>query len=55
LASASGIDASATTYSGSATGTRYLAVLSAWIYTNGGANFFPGSVAGSVSSGGQYL
>jgi Protein of unknown function (DUF2793) len=53
--SASGIDASATTYSGSATGTRYLAVLSAWIYTNGGANFFPGSVAGSVSSGGQYL
>jgi hypothetical protein len=43
-------------YSGSATGTRYYAMLNAVIYTNGGATFFPGNVAGSVdtASGGQY-
>ncbi|WP_205717116.1 hypothetical protein [Afipia massiliensis] len=44
------------TYSGSATGARYTANSNAVINTNGGgANFFPGSVAGSAATGGQYL
>ncbi len=43
-------------YSGSATGARYAANSNAVINTNGGgANFFPGSVAGSAATGGQYL
>ncbi len=54
--SSAGIDAAGTTYSGSATGVRYSAVLLGWIYVGGGgANFFPGNSAGSTSSGGQYL
>src|SRR5262249_10144489 len=49
------IDIEATTYSGSATGTRYNVDTNAVIYTGGGgANFFPGSVAGSASLGGVY-
>lgn len=41
--------------SGSFTGTRYLAALNGVIQTNGGgANYFPGSVAGSTATGGQY-
>ncbi|WP_196480743.1 hypothetical protein [Burkholderia diffusa] len=49
------INAAGTTFSGSATGTRYLATINGVINTNGGgASFFPGSVAGSTSSGGIY-
>ncbi|NLS02331.1 hypothetical protein HGP14_02965 [Rhizobium sp. P32RR-XVIII] len=37
-------------------GPRYSAILNGVISTNGaGANFFPGSVAGSVATGGQYV
>jgi hypothetical protein len=45
-----------TTFIGTgATGTRYAAANNGSIATNGaGANFFPGSVAGATSSGGQY-
>lgn len=44
-----------TTFSGSATGQRYLATLGGVINTNGGgANFLPGNSAGSVTPGGQY-
>jgi hypothetical protein len=44
------------TFSGAATGTRYLANLNGTIFTaSGGANYFPGNAAGSTSSGGQYL
>ena len=43
------------TFSGSATGARYLAFLNGIINTGGqGANFFPGNSAGSTSTGGQY-
>lgn len=43
------------TFSGSGTGTRYNATLNSVIFTNGGgASYFPGSVAGSVATGGQY-
>jgi hypothetical protein len=43
------------TFSGSATGVRYLASLNGTINTNGGgANYFPGNSAGSTASGGQY-
>ncbi|MGU7855388.1 beta strand repeat-containing protein [Burkholderia orbicola] len=49
------INAAGTTFSGSATGTRYLATINGVINTNGGgASFFPGSAAGSTSSGGIY-
>ncbi len=42
-------------YSGSATGTRYSATLNAVINTaGGGASFFPGDVAGTTATGGQY-
>lgn len=50
------MDWSGTTFSGSATGPRYSALINGVIYTGGaGSNFFPGSSAGSTSSGGQYL
>jgi hypothetical protein len=43
------------TYSGSATGTRYECTLNGIINANGaGANYLPGNAAGSVSTGGQY-
>lgn len=43
------------TYSGSATGTRYSIVTNATCFTNaGGANYFPGNVAGTTATGGQY-
>lgn len=43
------------TFSGSATGVRYSAILNGVIYTNGGgANFIPGNSAGSTATGGQY-
>ncbi|MEY9397927.1 hypothetical protein ABIF79_004302 [Bradyrhizobium japonicum] len=39
------------------TGTRYLATALALIYTfGGGANYFPGTIAGSApTSGAQYI
>jgi len=50
------ISATGATFSGAATGTRYNAVLNGVITTGGGgANFFPGNVAGGVSLGGQYF
>ena len=46
---------SGVTFSGSATGTRYVAQLNAVIYTGGGGpSYFPGSIAGVVTTGGQY-
>lgn len=43
------------TFSGSATGVRYLAEMDSIIQTNGGgANFFPGGSAGSTATGSQY-
>lgn len=45
-----------TVYSGAATGARYIASLNGVVSSNGGgASFFPGSVAGSLSTGGQYV
>jgi hypothetical protein len=44
------------TFSGSATGTRYLAEQNGVIFTNGGgANYLPGDAAGSTATGGQYV
>jgi hypothetical protein len=40
------------TYTGSATGIKYTALLNGVIHTNGGT--LPGSVAGSTATGGQY-
>lgn len=41
---------------GGVTGTKYTASLNSTIYTGGaGASYLPGSVAGSTSTGGQYL
>lgn len=43
------------TYNGSATGSRYAAVMNGTIQTFGaGASALPGNVAGTVSTGGQY-
>lgn len=43
------------TYTGAATGVRYLVDTNATIGTNGGgASFLPGNSAGSVTNGGQY-
>jgi hypothetical protein len=45
-----------TTFSGAATGGRYLADQNSVINTGGGgANYFPGNVAGTTASGGQYI
>lgn len=42
-------------FSGAATGTRYSATLNGVIDTlGGGASYFPGNVAGSTATGGQY-
>lgn len=50
------LEAFSLTFSGSATGTRYVADGNSTIFTwGGGANYFPGSVAGYVQSGGQYF
>lgn len=49
------IEANGITYSGSATGARYLSDNNSVLFTNGGgANYFPGNAAGSVTSGGIY-
>ncbi|MCF3638733.1 hypothetical protein LXM94_01945 [Rhizobium sp. TRM95111] len=50
-----GINSGLVTYSGSATGSRYTAILGGNIYTfGGGANYFPGNSAGSTATGGLY-
>ena len=56
VAGAGSISAGNSNYSsGSATGPRYDAHLNGVIFTNNhGASYFPGSVAGSVTTGGQY-
>jgi hypothetical protein len=41
-------------FSGSATGSRFSVTLNSVINTGGGANFFPGDVAGTTATGGQY-
>lgn len=47
---------SSNTFSGAATGTRYVLTTNSVINTNGGgANYLPGNVAGSAASGGQYV
>jgi hypothetical protein len=44
------------TFSGTATGTRYIAQRNGTINTGGGgANYLPGSLAGSTNTGGQYV
>lgn len=44
------------TISGSATGTRYTVIHNSVVFTNAaGATFFPGSVAGTTATGGQYI
>lgn len=53
--SGSNQDWTGSSFSGSATGTRYDVILNAVINTTGGgATFLPGSVGGGSSSGGQY-
>lgn len=49
------VDSGSVTFTGGATGKRYLANLNGVIDTiGGGANYFPGSIAGTVATGGQY-
>jgi hypothetical protein len=49
------ITCNANTFSGGATGTRYVADLNAVVFTNGGgATYLPGSAAGVITTGGQY-
>lgn len=49
------IASAASTQSGAATGARYSAITNGVVISGGGgANFYPGDVAGSVSTGGQY-
>ena len=50
-----GLQSAGSTWSGAATGARYLAVLNGAINSgSGGASYFPGDSAGSTSTGGQY-
>ena len=50
------IEIGASTFSGAATGTKYGALANGVINTSGGGpGYLPGSVAGSVASGGQYI
>jgi hypothetical protein len=52
---AAAVDGFNTVWSGSATGPRYTAIENGVIITvGGGASFFPGNVAGSTATGGQY-
>lgn len=54
-ARSSTISAAAATYTGAATGQRYLVDLNGVIDTaGGGANFFPGNSPGAPATGGQY-
>lgn len=51
----SGALISGNTFSGAATGTRYVVSFNAWADVAGaGATYLPGSVAGSTATGGQY-
>lgn len=53
---ASNIESTGVTFSGGATGVRYISQLNAVINTGGGgANYFPGDSAGSTATGGQYV
>jgi hypothetical protein len=50
------IRCSSNTFSGSATGARYIIDSNGVIFTNGaGATYLPGDAAGSVGTGGQYV
>ena len=50
------ITISGDTFSGSATGPRYVSQINGVINTNGGgANYLPGNSAGSTATGGQYV
>lgn len=51
------LDGSSITFSGAATGTRYIANSNSLINTasSASANYFPGSIAGSAISGGRYI
>jgi hypothetical protein len=50
------IAADGVNWSGAATGSRYLALYSGVIFTNGqGPNYLPGSTAGSAANQGQYV
>lgn len=50
------LDTAAMTFSGSATGARYIAYANGTIWTNGaGANYFPGNAAGTVQTEGCYV
>jgi hypothetical protein len=52
----SGIEFYTTTFTGAATGKRYDANTNGVLNTGGaGANYFPGSMAGTATSGGQYI
>jgi hypothetical protein len=54
--STSAIRCQSMSFTGSATGARYLADANGVIYTNGGgASYFPGNSVGSVATGGQYI
>jgi hypothetical protein len=48
------IVANTATFSGSATGIRYQALRNSYIFTGGGASFFPGNNSGMASEGGLY-
>lgn len=50
------VQVNANTYSGSATGTRFVAATNGVVFTNtgGSVGYLPGSVAGSTTTGGQY-
>lgn len=49
------VSSASSTQSGAATGTRYAVALNAIISTaGGGATFYPGNVAGTTATGGQY-
>lgn len=54
LSSSGFIGATSITYTGSATGVRYNAVLNSVAFTQGGASYFPGNSAGTTATGGQY-
>jgi len=43
------------TFSGSATGVRYISSSNSVIYCGGSASYFPGGTAGSAATGGQYI
>lgn len=50
------ITALTSSYAGAATGKRYEVASNAGVFTGaGGASFFPGDVAGTTATGGQYL